>query len=264
VISLAACGGSSNGGSGSGPEGTGDPEPVATGVKPGVYSTTIAGDATPQAFTLVSSSGEYGLFANARAGTFGTLALGNGEPITGNGANVFFDEIWQSVDGTLDVNVINSEEFTAAFTAAGSDPGAGSDVTASRINELSNRGLTMQALSDTYFLSDTDRDTGVVSQTASVTIDADGTVTGSESVPGSDPDKGCIISGTVSIPDTAVNILEGNLSFTNCATIDSASSQQRNGDYRVIGYLLRFDAGAKRLVFAGTNNKVMSLFSGDN
>lgn len=264
VISLAACGGSSDGGSSPVQGDAGTPEAVATGIKPGVYSTTISGDSSPQALTLISPSGEYAVFADALAGTFGTLAFTGNETFSGSATNVFFDRTWQSAGGSLQVSTINSEAFTAAFTATSAEPGAGSDITGIRINEVSDRRLTMQELFETYSLSETDRETGVVTQRATITVDPDGTVFGSETTTGTDPGQGCIISGNVGIPDTAFNIIEGDLSFTNCADIEGASQDQRNGSYRVIGYLLRFDDGAKRLVFAGTNGDVMSLFSGDN
>jgi hypothetical protein len=264
VISLAACGGSSDGGSNPVQDVIGTPEAVATGIKPGVYSTTISGDSNPQALTLISSTGEYAVFADALAGTFGTLTFTGDETISGSATNVFFDRNWQSVDGSLQVSTINSEAFTAAFTAANAGPGVGSDITGTRINEVSDRRLTMQELFETYSLSETNRDTGVVTQRASVTIDPDGTVFGSEITTGTDPGQGCIISGDVGIPDPAYNIIEGDLSFTNCADIEGASRDQRNGNYHIIGYLLRFDDGEKRLVFAGTNGDVMSLFSGSN
>lgn len=258
TFSLAACGGggSSDGGSDPAPDGGSGSGTEATAVEPGIFETTVTpGSGAPDqvARTLLSSSGEYAIFTNALSGTFGTLTFHSDDTFSGNGKNVFFDETWQSNDGSLEGSSISSEEITATFTADSSEPDNYSDIIGIRANGLSDLKVTMQDLYETFSLYDEDGET----VTASVTINTSGTVNGSTA-------DGCAISGDISIPDPAYNLFEGDLLFENCNDVDGVSSDQRDGNYRIIGYLLPRGDGIKRLVFAGTNGEVMSLFSGTN
>lgn len=259
VVSLAACGGSSSsGGSGPTPGGVDDPAAATAPVEPGFFTTSVTHDSgapDQDAFALISSTGQYAFFTDGVDGIFGTVAFGNEDTFTGGAENVFLDETWQSVDGSVQGNSISAEQFNARFTASTAEGDAGTDITGNRSNTVSDRSLTMEELSATYSLSGSD-------QTTAVTIGSDGSVTGSETVTGSDPDKGCIISGSVEIPDAAYNIFEGNLSLTNCASIEGATSEQRNGEYPVIGFLNPVEDGPGDLVFVGTNSDVIFLFIG--
>lgn len=258
ALSLAACGGgssSSDGGSGSSSSGS-DPITGGTAVKPGIFVTTVTpGSGAPdqEALTLLSSSGKYVIFTtNTPTGTIGTLTFRNDDTFSDDdGTYVFFDETWQSFDGSLEGSAISSEEFTATFTADTAEPDVGSDITGIRFNELSDLPVTIQDLYATYSLPDS-------AMTVTIEPDGpDGKVTGSTN-------DGCVINGDISIPDPAYNIFEGNLLFENCPDAGVVSSNQRNGDYPIIGYLLLLSEGGKRLVFAGTNGEVMSLFNGTN
>lgn len=259
TLLLAACGGggggggSSDGGGDPAPGGGGDPVTVAPSVNPGLFSSTItyASGALEDAFTLISSSGEYAIFStDSQAGTFGTLTFRSDDTFSGNGTNVFLDGTWQSIDGSLEGSAINSEEFSATFAADTAGPEFGLDIVGFRENAVSDLRVTMQDLNGTYSM--------LAGGTTTVTISADGTVTGSDSTT-------CVINGAISIPDPAYNIFEGTLSFADCGNVDGgASSAQRNGDYPIVGFLQSVQTGDKQLVFAGTNGEVRSVFIGNN
>lgn len=258
ILSLAACGGSSGGGGGSGSDDGNDPAGATAAVEPGFFTTTVSHDSEEpdqQAFALIGPSGKYAFFTNGVDGIFGTLAFGSDDTFSGDAENVFLDETWQSVDGSVQGSSVSAEQFNARFTASSAEPDAGSDITGTRSNTVSDMSLTLEELSATYSLSGS-------GQTTTVTIASDGTVDGSETVTGSDPDQGCIISGAVDIPDPAYNIFEGNLTLTNCAAIEGATSEQRNGDYPIIGFLQPSQEGPGDLVFVGTNSDVIFLFIG--
>jgi hypothetical protein len=67
--------------------------------------------------------------------------------------------------------------------------------------------------------------------TLTVAINADGALTGSHS-------NGCVLDGTVAVPDPSRNMLRFNLKVENCGT-SLSSSQRWNGDYTGLGVLLR-------------------------
>ncbi len=246
----------SDGGTDPVPDDGTDPGTVATAVKPGLFLTSITYDSgipDQQGFALISSSGKYAFYRNGRAGTFGKLTSDGDNKFSGDGTKVFLDETWQSVDGALEgsVSASSPEEFNATFSPDTAEPDVGWKITGVRSDEVSDPEITMEDLSGIYFLSE--------ANPTSVTIETNGTVTVDDS------SSGCKFGADkISIPDPAYNIFEGTLSLSDCADIDGASGDQRDGDYPIIGYLLRFPEGAKRLVFAGTNGDVVFLFSGAN
>lgn len=262
TLSLAACGG--GGGSSSSDDKNDSPTGGGSGqgsgsvaveavLKPGIFVTTITeGDSEQQALTLLSSSGRYAVYTNSLAGIFGTLTFRGDDTFSGGGKNVFLDETdnWQSIVGTLEGSATSStdSEFNAILTAK---PDINSELLGVRFDELSDLQVTMSELYGTYSLIDS---------SMSVTIEPDasgGNITGSTR-------DGCVISGAVDIPDPNYNIFEANLLFEMCPDVSVASSNQRNGNYQTIGYLRPLGNGGKRLIFAGTNDDVITLFSGDN
>jgi hypothetical protein len=83
--------------------------------------------------------------------------------------------------------------------------------------------LTMQALAGVYTQS-------LNSSTLTLTIDPSGQITGSHT-------NGCAVNGTVSIPETARNMVELTYDMTGCGD-QFGSSRSWNGRYSGVGLLL--------------------------
>lgn len=242
TFSLAACGG---GGGGSSSDDGNNLEPGTTTVDPGFFMTTItyaSGEEPDRASTLLSPTGEYVTVISDADGTFGELTFRSDDTFSGAGTNVFFDGGWQSEDGSLEGNVVSPQELIATYTA----PRGNSELTLERANEFSDLGVTLGDLEGIYLMS------GGIS--TSVTINSNGEVTdGSDST-------GCVISGTITIPNPAFNIFEVDLTLSNCGEIEGgATSAQRNGEYEGLG---AYDPENSELLFSGTNGKVVALFIG--
>lgn len=265
ALSLAACGGGGGGGSSSDDGNNLEPGTTTT-VDPGVFETmvTYAAGGSDSAFTLLSPSGKYATIVTSKPspdGTFGTLTFADDGTVSGTGNNVYLDgETWDSEDGSVEGNVISSQEFTATFTA----PDSSSEITLVRDTEFSDSGVTMEDLSGSYSMDRRTEDgeggysDGVLTN---VTIDSGGTITGSDTVVGSDPDKACVINGSVTIPDATYNSFEGTLNLENCSDIEGgATGPQRDGDYQIVG---AYEPATNDIVFAGTNGNVVALFISD-
>lgn len=87
--------------------------------------------------------------------------------------------------------------------------------------------LTLQELAGVYTRTDAP---GFAPQTLTVTIDPDGSLTGSHS-------SGCILNGTVSNPNPIRNMVRLEFELTECGGF--GSSRRWNGSYRGHGVLLR-------------------------
>lgn len=250
AFALSACGG----GSGSSKD---SKAPAAVEFRPGIFKSAIfsgPGNEGTGAFTLLSSSGKYAITSTESTSTAnqarvsGTLRFPSKDTLSDPDASyVFSNEKWMSIAGSLTGMSINLEEFATKFISDPAEPSVVLDVVSIRDDELSDLGVTLQELHETYSLP---------GSVFAVTIDPDGSVTGSA--------KECGIIGSITIPNPAYNIFEGSLTFSGCPDIDEASSEQRNGTYDVIGYLKPLGQGVKRLVFSSDNGEVLSVFSGTN
>jgi hypothetical protein len=89
------------------------------------------------------------------------------------------------------------------------------------------QGLTLDALAGVYTGSAVEQDDA---QMMTLTIDPDGTMTGSHS-------NGCILNGVATIPDPARNMVRLEVELSSCG--EAASSRRWNGPYRGLGVLLR-------------------------
>jgi hypothetical protein len=89
------------------------------------------------------------------------------------------------------------------------------------------QALTLADLAGVYTRSIANEDGA---DTMTLTIDPDGTLTGSHS-------NGCIFNGTVAIPDPARNMVQLSVELSSCG--GRGSSRRWNGDYRGLGVLLR-------------------------
>ncbi|WP_416397148.1 hypothetical protein [Allohahella sp. A8] len=216
---------------------------VATTVKPGAFVTEIQYESGEfdEALTLLSPSGKFVSLVSDTDGTFGTLTFRSNNTFYGSGTDVFLDETWQTVGGSLEGKVINAETLTATATG----PGSTSSITLVRDNVYSDLGISLQAISGTYLMVDT--------VTTTITIDTNGAVTGQD-------DSGCTFNGTVSIPDPSYNIFEAVFSAANCGDIDGgASGALKDGSYEVLG---AYDPDLLELELAGTDGDVVALFIG--
>lgn len=90
-----------------------------------------------------------------------------------------------------------------------------------------NEPLTLQDLAGVYTRTDA---SGLIPQTMTMTIDPDGRLTGSQS-------NGCILNGTVSVPDSTRNMVSLEIELSECGGF--GSSRRWNGSYRGLGVLLR-------------------------
>jgi hypothetical protein len=89
------------------------------------------------------------------------------------------------------------------------------------------QGLTLGALAGVYTGSAFEQDDAHM---MTLTIDPDGTMTGSHS-------NGCILNGVATIPDPARNMVRLEVELSSCG--EAASSRRWNGAYRGLGVLLR-------------------------
>jgi hypothetical protein len=89
--------------------------------------------------------------------------------------------------------------------------------------------LTLADLAGVY----TRTTTGVLTETLTLTIDANGSIAGSHS-------NGCLFNGQATIPDSARNMAQLEMQLTNCGSL--TSSRRWNGDYQGLGILLRDSA----------------------
>ncbi|GAA3975823.1 hypothetical protein [Allohahella marinimesophila] len=238
ALAMAACGG---GGGSSG--GGGEPVAVATTVKPGAFVTEIRYESggVDEAITLLSPTGKFVTIVSEIDGTFGTLTFRSNNTFTGVGSSVFLDEVWESVNGSLEGRVISSESLTATATS----PGFTSGSSFVRENTYSDLGVTLEAISGTYVMVDTTSTT--------VTITSDGAITGQD-------DSGCTFNGSVTIPDPRYNVFETVFSAANCGDIPGgASGALRDGEYQALG---AYDPDLLELELAGTDGDVVALFIG--
>lgn len=232
-FSLAACGGGSSSSTST------PPAETSAELSPGGYATEIAfsDGSTVDAATLLSPTGDYVVFVDFEDITIGTLQFGNNGSISGSGTDFYFDGSWQTQSGTLSGEVLSASRARITATA----PGYESTSTLVRDDQYSDLGVTLAELGGTYTM-----DVTGVSRT-SVTISADGTITGSD-------ETGCVFNGNVVIPDTQYNVYEVSYTAANCP------DSQRNGQYSGLG---AYDPDLAEIEFAGANDELAAFFIGN-
>ncbi|AHI29937.1 hypothetical protein [Marinobacter similis] len=231
---LVACGGGGGGGSSS----SGVTAETSVKLAPGAFSTEIGfpDGSTVDAATLLSPSGDFVVFVDFDDITVGTLQFGNNSSITGSGTDYYYDASWETQSGTISGRASSTSEATIKATA----PGYESNSTLLRDDQYSDLGVTLAQLSGTYTMDVT----GVYRTT--VTISADGTVTGSD-------ETGCVFNGNVDIPDTEFNVYEVSYTASNCP------ESERNGQYSGLG---AYDPDLAEIEFAGADGEVAAFFIG--
>lgn len=225
---------------------SGNSEPVVSlPISPGFYETTVTvegGDTFAGVATIIDPDGSFVTFISQTDATFGVLA-GTGEnQIIGAGTNIFYSDTWSQIDGSVSGQAADSESATLNVQAP--ETGYQSVVELSRNNSISNTPISLTELSGTYLMQNTD----VV--TTQVTINSDGTLTGSDQ-------RGCAFNGSVIIPDGSVNVFRTIFTAENCGSSGGSSAEQINGEYRALGIF-----GGDQILVIGTNSKVVAYFRG--
>lgn len=243
VVGLEGCGG--GGGGGSGDDG---PRP-ATSVNPGAFVTDISYPSgnTAEGIAFLSPTGRFVSIVTLKTYADGQIAFDGAGGVSGSGRDVLYvgDE-WLTVSGTLDGMVNNSESMT--LTGRGQDFQTGIEF--SRESSFSDLGVRLAAMEGIYFMD--------VESIDSVTmaINRNGDLEGSDAT-------GCAFLGTVTIPDTSLNVYEVNFTASNCQeSVDGTEGALRNGSYTGVGSF-NPAAGMGVLEFGSSNGNVALVFFGD-
>ncbi|NMT63651.1 hypothetical protein [Marinobacter orientalis] len=194
-----------------------------------------------EGITYLSPTGKYASAFDVDDITFGSISF-DGSSISGSGTDYILFDSWELTTGSLTGTVTSSE--SASLTA--SAEGFNSDITLQRENTFSDRGVTLEAVSGTYTMDEAGF------YTSSVTISSDGSVTGSD-------ETGCVFNGTLTIPDTAINIFEVTYTASNCGDTTIATGSERDGSFAGVG---AYDPSLGEISFAGRNGVVAGLFIG--
>lgn len=236
AVLLAACGGGGGGDSSSS-------EAKATSsanLPPGAYYTVIDYDSggSDEAVTFLSSTGKFVSAVDSPDITVGTLRFGSDDTISGTGTDVFYTTSWETVSGSISGSIQSKGKATLNATA----PGYESTVTLEREDTYSDLGVTLAQVSGTYSMM-------VSGSTTTITIAADGTLTGSDS-------SGCAYNGQLTIPNTDYNVYEVSFTASGCGGSDGAL---RNGQYTGLG---AYDPDAGEVQFVGSDGEVAAAFVG--
>jgi len=225
---------------------TADPEPVVSlPISPGYYETNVnveGGNTYSGVATIIDPDGSFVTLISPNDATFGVLAGSGNNQIVGAGTNIVYSETWDQVDGTVSGQATDSETATLNVEAPETD--YQSVVELSRSNGISDTPITIADLSGSYLMQDTD----VV--TTSITINSDGSLTGTDQ-------RGCVFAGSVSIPDSSVNVFRVRFTAENCGSSSGSSAEQINGSYRALGTF-----GGDQILVIGTNSAVIAYFRG--
>lgn len=239
AIFLAACGG---GGGGSSSSDTAAPVKASssTDLPPGAYYTVIAYESggTDEAVTFLSSSGRFVSAVDSPDITVGTLEFGTDGSITGTGTNVFYTTSWETSSGSVNGKIQSKGKATLTATA----PGYESTVTLEREDAYSDLGVAPAEVSGTFSMN-------VSGSTTTITIAADGVLTGSDT-------SGCVYNGQLTIPDTDYNVFEVSFTASNCG---GADGELRDGQYTGLG---AYDPDADEVQFLGSDGEVAAAFVG--
>lgn len=228
---------------------------IAAKLEPGVYDyTDIPLESSPSfiesGLMFVTNTGRIGLATDVR------YAVAR---VRVNDVDTFTDDLTQNR------NPQSSEEPTPAETLFGTPNNNGSSsnftISGSLLDsegELTNRydaerdtsndaqysgtPLTITAISGTY--SGT-RNPGAI--TTTITIAADGEVTGSDTT-------GCNLLGNAHIEDGTTGMIEMRLAVSNCTASTTKTGEERNGDYNVVGDWTPGSPDLLRLVMGSTDN----------
>lgn len=220
--SLTACGG--GGGATAATNGSGaGPAPGTAAATAGVWTGTIASSATGQSSPVVALTGPDGhsLWMAADGRTWSGQLPVHGERFSASFAG-HMHEGAQFPDGTNHGAAEMRFEHHAATTTRGSHAGCGDAGTFEMsASPMWARDASLGALAGVYSRSTSS------GYTMTITIHADGQLSGGDS-------RGCVVSGTVDVPDAHHNRYGIHATVTSCGTLD--------GRYEGGGTLLDADA----------------------
>lgn len=200
TVALTACGG---GGGGGGSDATDNnvvvPPPVQAPVMPaGVWTGTVTADGVIyEAAGIIAPDGEARFITDGGEQTGLSLTLDGGS-FSATGESYTYDGIYLGA-GTA------SGSFTETTIAGTTESNGEVQSTFAFIqSDVTADGASLDAIKGNY--SD-------LNQTASVAIDTDGVITGSDV-------DGCIYEGQVTIPNTDINVYELSLTISTCGEYD--------------------------------------------
>lgn len=234
---------------GAGNNQTDSPEVVKLPIKPGYYTTSVFiddGNTYRGVATIVDPNGNFATIISNTSAFFGVLAGAGGSDLVGAGTYILRTDNWHRIDSSIEGQA--SDQENAAFSMSAPDDGYQSSHELARTNAISDITISLADISGTY-MSNTPG-----SITTSITVDLDGSVSGSD-------ERGCVFNGTLSIPDNSVNTFQVIFSASNCNSTDEASAEQANGEYAALGVFLR-DGLGDAIDMIGTNGETVLGFTG--
>jgi len=247
---LAACGGGGSGGSSSSGGSDGD----TTSLKAGLYETVVTyvnGAPSQKPVTYFSPTKKFVTVFGVDAGlSFGTFEF-DGSSLSGTSTDYRqldpnnrdpdgFVEKKGLEQGTISGTVTSQE--SAEFSTADADGEVKTNVDMKRQNLISGLGISLDKAAGTYVKGD--------SQVA-LDVGANGSLFAQY------PTIGCVLGGTLSVPDASINVFDIAYTLSSCAT------DNRNGEYSGVGFFVPESADqGRQVVFAAHNGKVSMKFQG--
>lgn len=207
--------------------------------KPGVYGTSVSvtgKEGTFDGITILSDSGNFATYIENDGATFGKISFDD-SGVKGSGTHIPADN--SGVDGAIDGEVLSTGSMQLNISAQAVN--YESEATLERKPELSDKGISKESLSATYFMSSIESGANQVS----ITIRDGGTFTGNYGTP-------CTLTGSVEIPDPAYNVFEATYTAKNCS-----EDQTPNGSYIGLGYIEK-----ETLEFIANDGTIFTYFTG--
>jgi|PlaIllAssembly_1097288.scaffolds.fasta_scaffold28132_3 hypothetical protein len=224
ALALTACGGG-GGADSSATSGAGPTSPPATtaATTSGVWKGSIVSTTTGQASSVIALTGADG--HSAWMTTDGRVWSGQ-FPMTGDHFNATFSgHMYDGVhfpDGTNHGTTSMMVDHHSGSATSGRYTGSGDTGTFNmNLNPMWDRPASLGTVAGVYTRSTSN------GYTMTMTVSANGQVNASDS-------RGCLMSGTIGVPDAAHNMYRMNATVTSCGSLDGA--------YQGMGTLLDADA----------------------
>ncbi|TDT43486.1 hypothetical protein DES49_1304 [Halospina denitrificans] len=254
---LAGCGGGGGGSSDNDPETSTDSvsetstSNLLEAVDPGAFVADVERPdelPTPLEIALLSPSGRVVLLYNRNAITSAEIDFDQDRSFSGPGTDIYYSgDEWVQNEGKLEGEAVSKSVIKGEAKSTSDDPRT--SFTLTRDGPASAQGASLEAVGGrTYSEQDASSETS-----QSITIDKDGTLTGSYHT-GSDQ-KACTFNGNVSVPDERFNVYEVSFEATGCG------DDLRNGTYT--GLAMYDQRDPDRLVIIAENGEVTGVFISD-
>lgn len=218
TLMLTGCGGGGGGGSSSTVSAT--TSATATPAEAGVYSGTLSfpDGSSENSYLLLAPNNKYIAINSDNTYDTGTISY-QGDKFQG-GVREWDGSQWNS--GTISGQT-STKQVSGQANYGGS---VTSTLSFTRSSTLSDIPASIAKISKTWTQSG--------SQPLTITIQSDGTLTGSDTT-------GCVLNGSVSAPDASVNVYQFNVDVSNCPSTTRGSqtytASQVNGTYTGLGYV---------------------------